>query len=129
MNQHTLTSEEEKRLLEACSDLRLLPIVVAAIDTGMRRSELLSLKWRDVDLEHGQITVLETKSKQARRVLIPTRLSRELKTLYAQNSEDQGQRVFGVADNAMMRLWRNGREAARLPDLRFRDLRRARPGN
>ena len=55
-----LTRDEERRLLGACDDIRrahLRPIIVCALDTGMRRGEILSLRWRDVDFDDNSITI------------------------------------------------------------------------
>jgi integrase len=47
----TLTYEEEQRLLAACTGPRehLRGIVIVAIDTGLRRNEILTLTWANVD--------------------------------------------------------------------------------
>jgi hypothetical protein len=53
-----LTPAEEKRLLDACGTPRrrhLKALVIAALDTGARQGELLSLRWSDVDFEEGVI--------------------------------------------------------------------------
>ena len=65
-NQRTrfLTEEEIKNLLavdyEGCPAY-LKPIIATAIYTGLRKGEILNLKWKDVDLERGQIYVRENK--------------------------------------------------------------------
>ena len=46
-----------KALLEAASESRLEALCVVAIHTGLRRGELLGLKWTDADLEAGTLTV------------------------------------------------------------------------
>jgi integrase len=51
-----LTTEEEERLLAACS-LSLRPLVLTALYTGFRLSELLSLTWQDVDFSRRLMTV------------------------------------------------------------------------
>jgi integrase len=55
-----MSQDEEKKLLEACADDRprahLRPLIIAALDTGARKGELLSLTWKDVDLASGIIT-------------------------------------------------------------------------
>lgn len=51
-----LEEDEEDKLLAALDDCRnpyIKPTVILALETGMRRSELLSLKWGDVDLKHA----------------------------------------------------------------------------
>jgi integrase len=122
-----LTREEERRLLEACGDPRrahLRPIVVAAIDTGMRRGEILALRWRDVDFEHGLITIqaFNTKTMKERQVSITARLSLELAALYEESPKDPTRRVFGITDN-VKRSFTAARKVAGLLDVRFHDLR------
>jgi len=53
--------EVEKALtaLETWPDKRLRAIVLVATFTGLRRGELLGLRWQDVDLEHGTVTVCQ----------------------------------------------------------------------
>lgn len=72
-----LTREEIAALLDACNH-HLRPIVVAALNTGMRKSEILSLKWRDLDLKNRRITVTNTKNNEIRVISINKTLYREL---------------------------------------------------
>jgi len=51
-----LTKEEVCSLLEACPP-RIYALVATAVNTGMRRGELLNLEWTDVDLNKRTITV------------------------------------------------------------------------
>ena len=56
-----LLAGEEQRLLLACSQSKnhwLIPLVIMAIETGMRRGELLNLNWNDIDLDK-QVAHLE----------------------------------------------------------------------
>jgi integrase len=52
-----LTPTEVKGLLSAARGDRLEALYIAAIHTGLRRSELLDLKWTDVDLDAGILSV------------------------------------------------------------------------
>jgi integrase len=63
-----LTLDEEARLLAACSGRRahLRPLVITALDTGMRRGELLKLVWPDVDFALDLIRVRATNTKTER---------------------------------------------------------------
>ncbi len=66
-----LTDEERDRLLEACKQSEYKPlylIVVLALSTGMRKEEILSLRWCNVDLAAGIIILQKTKNKERRRV-------------------------------------------------------------
>jgi integrase len=55
-----LSAEEARGLLEAARGDRLEALYVLAVTTGMRRGELLGLKWADVDLEGGAVSVRRT---------------------------------------------------------------------
>ena len=62
-----LTYEDEKKLLDACPDW-LKEIVTFALNTGMRQGEILSLRWKDVNLFQG-IAILEmTKNGEKRAI-------------------------------------------------------------
>lgn len=52
-----LSAEEVRTLLEAAHGNRLEALYVLAVTTGMRRGELLGLKWSDVDLENGRLSI------------------------------------------------------------------------
>lgn len=122
-----LTRDEERRLLAACSvphREHLKPLVLCALDTGMRRGEIISLRWRDVDLEHGLITIaaFNTKTMRERQVSLTARLASELRTLWELSPKDGVRRVFGITDN-VKRSFTAARAEAGLPDVRFHDLR------
>ncbi len=61
-----LSLEEESRLLDAASQSRsrsLLPALVLALNTGLRRGELAGLRWAQVDLEARRLTVGKSKTE------------------------------------------------------------------
>jgi len=62
-----LEREEIGRLLDCCSE-HIKPIVVVALNTGMRKGEILGLKWRDIDIKRGIIHLSSTKSGEKREV-------------------------------------------------------------
>jgi integrase len=90
----------------------------------MRRGELLTLRWRDVDFEHDLISIqaFNTKTMRERQVSLTARLSQELQALYEQSPKDPTRRVFGILDN-VKRSFTAARAAAGLSDVRFHDLR------
>ncbi|MEK7795739.1 MAG: site-specific integrase [Candidatus Hydrogenedentota bacterium] len=68
-----LSDDERARLLAACKQSRcdvLYDVVVLALSSGMRRSELFFLRWRDVDFERDLITLHETKNGERRSIPI-----------------------------------------------------------
>lgn len=65
-----LSKEECKALAMACSD-HLKPIVSTALNTGMRKEEILSLEWeKHIDLRHGFILLDRTKNGERREIPI-----------------------------------------------------------
>lgn len=70
-----LSDKELERLIEACraSKLKELELIVLlAITTGMRRGEILGLRWPDVDMRRHQAVLLKTKNRERRAVpLVP----------------------------------------------------------
>lgn len=74
-----LTADQARRLLEGTAGDRLGPLYAVAVATGMRQGELLGLRWTDVDLDAGSVTVRHTltrtgklaepKTERARRTL------------------------------------------------------------
>lgn len=121
-----LMFEEERRLLDACTGRRehLRPIVIAALETGMRRGELLKLKWNDIDFERRIILVraFNTKTMRAREVGMSSRLCVELELVWQASNKDPEKLVFGISDNVQTSFG-GARLAAGLPDVRFHDLR------
>lgn len=125
-----LRMEEAKRLM---AEVRKEedPYVRAAIPllllTGLRRSELFSAKWENVDLDHGEILLPETKSgEEQTRTLTDAavKILRELPRM------DESPYVFpSPADPSKPRWniqkpWRRIRKAAGLEDVTLHDLRR-----
>jgi len=75
-----LDVDECKRLISCCPK-HLKPIVITALNTGMRRGEILSLKWEQVDLKHGYISLRDTKSGEGRDIPINNTLERLFKEM------------------------------------------------
>lgn len=118
-----LTEEEISALLNACQP-HLKPIVELALHTGMRRGELLSLKWEEI--RNGFIYLTETKSGKARQIPINARLEevimevrreKQLKSQYV-FCDSQGRRFFEVKWS-----FASACKKAGLEDFRFHDLR------
>ena len=63
-------SKEEYRSLLANCDAHLKPIVITALNTGMRRGEFLNLKLENVDLRNGFILLKKTKNGERREIPI-----------------------------------------------------------
>lgn len=69
-----LDGDAEQRLLTACAKSRsrlLWPAVVLAVNTGLRRSELFSLRWKQIDFVQRVIRVGESKTRAGRHREVP----------------------------------------------------------
>ena len=77
---------ERQTLLDACRNLdhNLYLVVLFAMVTGARKSEILNLTWKNTDLENKAIYFLHTKNGEDRTIPIPDVLYTELTTLYEQ---------------------------------------------
>lgn len=122
-----LSRDEETKLLDACAPIQrqhLRPLIICALDTGMRRGEMLKLRWSEVDLERRMIHVraFNTKTMIARDVPISQRLDVELRRLWEVSPKEATALVFGIRDNARM-AFTSARTEAGLQDVRFHDLR------
>ena len=95
-----LTIDEERRLLDACNEpcrIHIKPIVIALLDTGARKGEMLKLVWRDVDFDNSIITIRgeTTKTLRSRQVVITHRLLNEFTALWEQSDKNLTAKVFG----------------------------------
>lgn len=124
-----LSLEEKDRLLVACkesqsSDLYL--IVVLAICTGMRKGEILNLKWKNIDLEKGIIWLQETKNGEQRLVPLAEIPLSLLKASFSNQSQDC--LVFPSRKNLnkpidIRKAWKNALKKANISDCVFHTLR------
>jgi integrase len=124
--ERVLTIAEEFRLLDVCKDSKkhLRPLLVTALDTAMRRGELLSLTWRDVDFNSHFITLTATatKTQKARIVPMTNRVCDELQTLWEQSDKKLSSSVFGLKDN-FKRSFSTACKLAEIEGFRFHDCR------
>jgi integrase len=87
-----LSAEEARRLLGMVKGDRVEALYVLAITTGMRRGELLGLKWSDIDLENTRLSIRRTltRTNNGKRVALgdpKTKKSRRTVPLTAQAVE------------------------------------------
>jgi integrase len=118
-----LSQEEMLRLVENSSP-HLRPIVLTALNTGMRKSEILKLRWDQVDFKHGFILLEITKSGERREIPINLLLRRTLQRIprglnnpYVFTNE-KGKPFKDVKGSFKTALRRAG-----IKDFKFHDLR------
>ncbi|MGD9788619.1 MAG: site-specific integrase [Sulfuricellaceae bacterium] len=95
------------------------PLVLLALETAMRRGELLALRWEDVDTKRQVARILDSKNGEARSVPLS---SRAVAVLEALPRSIDG-RVFPTTEDAVKKAFSRACIAAGLKDLHFHDLR------
>lgn len=86
-----LSLDEIQQLIAACKISRnklLYPVVVVALTTGMRYSELVTAKWDQVDLDKGFMHLYKTKNGSERIVPISNELVLMLKNMREESREN-----------------------------------------
>ncbi len=138
----TLTDAEEMRLLTSCTGTRaieykrkgktltaeidannphLKAMILLGLDSGMRRGEILTLDWTDIDLDADVIKILGTHTKTQKKRSVPMTRRTKAELLALPNFESCG-RVFPFGD--FKRSWATALRLAKIDGLTFHDLRR-----
>jgi integrase len=115
------TAIELERLLAACQPTRsrwLAAMVQLAVETGMRRSELLAMRWEDVDTAARTVLLRTTKNGRPRTVPLSSRALEIIR-----DTPRVGDTIFVVSPNAVRLAWERLRRRAGVFGLRFHDLR------
>jgi integrase len=98
------------------------PLIILAIETAMRRGEMLDLQWQHVDLVRCVAHLPLTKNGDSRDIPLSRRAVSVLKTLGADKDRDP-ERVFPVSANSIRLAFEHLRGRAEMNDFRFHDLR------
>jgi integrase len=118
-----LESGELERLLSACASPNpwFRSVVLFAIETGMRRGEILSLTWEHVHLDKRYVHLPDTKNGESRDVPLSPQALELLRELPRNIRGDQV--VFPLHYEALKSAWRRACSRAGISNLRFHDLR------
>ncbi len=117
-----LEGNEEKRLLVALDESRgkhLKAVALLALETAMRRGELLALRWEYVDLKRRVLHLPETKNGTSRNVPLSSRAVAVLEGL----PRSIAGRVFPTSETAITEGFQRAVKRAGIEDFRFHDLR------
>ena len=94
------------------------PVVVLAIETAMRRGEILGLSWEHIDLDQRTAFLPMTKNGRSRQVPLSEAAIEQLS-----KAPKDTERPFPVTDVAVRQAWDRLRVRAGIDDLTFHDLR------
>jgi len=130
-----LDDDERERLIAACKASKnpvLYPAVIMAITTGARQSEILNLRWDDIDLDAaptaGRAILQMTKNNERRTLAIVEPALSAMRELKAKNKGGQyafyARRETGEEHRAnIMASWYSALKTAGIDNFRFHDLR------
>jgi len=121
-----LTHEDEEKLVKV-SSAWLQDIIVFAINTGLRQSEILDLKWSQIDLTRRTLTILEQKNQGVD--TLP--LNRTTLQLLGKRATDSGMRGYvfpsenctRMDNRNLLRAFYKALKRAGIENFRFHDLR------
>ena len=111
--------ESLKAVSKLTKNKHIWPIVIFAIETGMRRGKILGLTWDNIDLKRRKAFLPLTKNGSSREAPLSTKAVCVLQ----QQRTRTGISPFPVNSNAFRLAWDRLRGRAGLNDLRFHDLR------
>jgi len=119
-----LSQEECRKLVSVCPP-HVKPIVITALNTGMRKEDILSLKWEEnIDMHHGYILLNLTKNGERRQVPMTQEVRdalngivRRIKSSYI-FADAKGNRYGDIKRSFNTSLIKAG-----IKDFRFHDLR------
>jgi integrase len=113
---------DEKKLIEHAAP-HLRKIITAALDTGMRRGELLNQRWEHIDWNRTLISVTRSKTAGGEGREIP--MTKRLELLLGESRKDSGI-VFTFEKNPIVAIktaWKAAIRRAKIRYCRFHDLR------
>lgn len=110
-------SEEELQRIKQHLSPMMADLVDLALETGMRRSELLAIKSSDLDWANRRLNVPETKNGRSRTVPL-TNLAVTILTKYGYQ-----ERYFSLAPDSLSQAFRRAVKAEGIIGLTFHDLR------
>ena len=85
-----ITVTDEQALINAAKKSRtknLSQLLTLAIETAMRRGELLALEWDDIDLEQRELLVRRSKNGKSRTIPLSARAHKTLASMESDYSE------------------------------------------
>jgi hypothetical protein len=113
-----LTKELDLILKNTGSSL-LKPIVLVAIETAMRRSEIASLEWRHLDLENRTVFLPATKNGDTRKVPLSNIAINQILLM----KNDHPTRIFNITPHAITIAFRRACKRSGIEELPFHTLR------
>lgn len=119
-----LQPTELRAVLDACPEW-IRPIVALAVSTGMRRGEILGLRWLDIDQFGNRIMLPQTKNGEGRIVYLNTLAQQAIRAMHNPEALSTD-RVFSgsqMIPDYVTQVFARACRDAEIEDFRFHDLR------
>jgi len=117
----SLTPPELLRLLNL-AEVEVKAVILLAVETGLRRSTILALRWEWLDLKTGWLRI-PARHMKGRRAYSAPLSEAALDALRSIKDRDSG-RIFRFERSCLAKHFNAARVRAGLPDVVFHDLRR-----
>ena len=114
-----LVRDEMSIILNAISNKEVRVLIELAIETAMRRGELLNIKYEDIDWIKRTLTIPDTKTNVARTIPLTNRALELLEPL----SPRANNRLFSLKPDSVSQAFSRGCATGGITNLRFHDLR------
>lgn len=128
-----LSAEQMQQLLKECYAARnklLGPFIELALETGARRSNLLRLKWDDVNLESRFVVFRAIKNSRSPEEIKDHATGLSPRAIAIMNSlSRQGGHVLPITSDALRKAFERARERAGVPFFTLHDMRHERISN
>lgn len=105
-----------------CRNKLIKPIIVLAVETAMRRGEILNIRHNDVLVEKRYLRIPKTKTGVPRTIPLSSTAFNLLQIRIAELSDYEGN-LFPITPNAFRLAWERLKKRACIKDLHFHDLR------
>ena len=115
--------EAIKQAALICRNPFIMPLIQLALETAMRRGELLAMKWEHVNFESRTVLIPVTKNGHSRIIPMTSEAIRILKEIQDMEEVDTKYVFSGVTGNAANHVWDRIVARANIKDLHFHDLR------
>lgn len=111
--------EEIDQIVQATESVQLKQLVPLAVETAMRRSELLSIRWENIDFARRAIYLAKTKNGLSRTVPLSPHAVEVLQSIQRATTGP----VFTLAASSVSQAFLRAAERAGIENIRFHDLR------
>lgn len=118
---------ELDKLIDAarkCRNPLIAPIILFAVETGMRRGEILSMQRKNFDADSQSLLIPETKTGRSRTIPL-TAVAVSLLQDRLSGNGNENERAFPISANCLRLAWERVKQRAGINDLHFHDLRHA----